>query len=88
MFHFAFLKEINYGIADFFAWTFQILPPIGFLMNIVLSLVVIGLLTYWTLRLNAFGNKRDKREYDYRQPHNFMDEYRKHHAHDTHHHTH
>ncbi|MCT7903611.1 Uncharacterised protein [Candidatus Ornithobacterium hominis] len=72
MVHFAFFKEIFYGIGSFFEWSFQILPPIGIVANCILSLVVLGLLIFWCLKIISYG-KDDKREVDYREPHNFLD---------------
>ena len=73
MAHFAFLKEIFFGLGDLFTWTFQILPPIGIIFNWILSFVIFGLLVYWSVRIIGFGNKADAREVDHRQPHNFID---------------
>lgn len=72
MANFAFLKEIFYGLGDFFKFSFQALPPIGDVANIILSLVIFGLLVYWCIRIVGFG-KDDKRAVDYRKPHNFID---------------
>lgn len=72
MAHFAFLKEIFFGLGDLFTWTFQILPPIGILMNWILSILLFGLLVFWSMRIIGHGSK-DKREVDYREPHNFID---------------
>ncbi|MXV38586.1 hypothetical protein GO491_07850 [Flavobacteriaceae bacterium Ap0902] len=72
MANFAFLKEIFYGIGSIFEFTFQILPPIGIVVNWILTFILIGLLAYWCFRLIGFTNK-DKRVVDHRQPHNFID---------------
>ncbi len=70
MAHFAFLKEIFFGLGDFFTWGFQILPIIGDFMNVLLTLIGIGLLVYWCIQLSKFGQE-DKRLVDYRKPHNY-----------------
>lgn len=70
--HFAFLNEIFFGLGKLFTWTFQILPPIGMVANWILSFVIFGLLVYWCIRIIGFGSN-DKREVDYREPHNFID---------------
>ncbi len=57
MAHFAFLKEIFFGLGDFFTWGFQILPIIGDFMNILLTLVGIGLLGWWCSKLAFFGQE-------------------------------
>lgn len=72
MIHLAFFKEIFYGIGNFFQWSFQVLPSIGIVANIILSLVIFGLLVFWCIRIVGYG-KEDKREVDYREPHNFID---------------
>lgn len=72
MAHFAFIKEIFFGIGDFFQWSFQFLPPIGIVANWICAFLVAGVLGYWMLRIIQAG-KNDKRSVDYREPHNFID---------------
>ena len=71
--HFAFLKEIFFGLGDFFTWSFQVLPPIGILMNWILVAILVGLLTFWCLQIVKYGTTSDKRAVDFREPHNFID---------------
>lgn len=70
--HFAFLNDIIFGIGDFFAWTFQIFPIIGMVMNWIFVLILTGLLVFWMVQIVRSG-KEDKRMVDYREPHNFID---------------
>lgn len=71
--HFAFFKEIFFAIGDFFTWSFQILPPIGIMMNWFLVVVLAAFLTYWCLQIVKYGATNDKRKVDFREPHNFID---------------
>ena len=71
--HFAFFKEIFFALGDFFTWGFQILPPIGIVMNWIFVFILVGLLLFWCIQIVKYGSTKDKRQVDFREPHNFID---------------
>jgi hypothetical protein len=41
------MNEIWYGLGDLFQWTFQILPALGNLPNVLFMLIMTGYFIYW-----------------------------------------
>lgn len=50
-------NEIVYGLGDLLEMTFEILPPLGNLPNILFSLVIFGSLVYWMMQLSKYNKK-------------------------------
>lgn len=46
--------DIFYAIGDFFEWIFKGMSVLGQGPNVLISLGVIGLLAYWTIRLMRY----------------------------------
>jgi hypothetical protein len=46
--------DIFEGTGNFFLWVFKGMRVLGHGPNILISLFVIGLLAYWTMRLNRY----------------------------------
>jgi len=47
-------SEFVYAIGDFLSATFQVLPILGNLPNILFSLIIAGGLAYWLLQLKKY----------------------------------
>jgi hypothetical protein len=47
-------NDIVYGLGDFLEWTFQLLPPLGNIPNILFTLVIVGGLAYWLIQLKKY----------------------------------
>lgn len=47
-------NDFVYGLGDLFEATFQILPPLGNLPNVLFTLVIFGGLVYWMGQLNKY----------------------------------
>ncbi len=54
-------NEFVYGLGDLLEMTFEILPPLGNLPNILFSLIIFGSLVYWMKELSNY-NKKAKQE--------------------------
>lgn len=54
-------NEIVYGLGDLIEMTFEILPLLGNLPNILFSLIIFGSLVYWLKELSNY-NKKAKQE--------------------------
>ncbi len=54
-------NEIVYGLGDLIEMTFEILPLLGNLPNILFSLIIFGCLVYWMKELSNY-NKKAKQE--------------------------
>jgi hypothetical protein len=54
-------NEFVYGLGDLLEMTFEILPPLGNLPNILFSLIIFGSLVYWMKELSKY-NKKAKQE--------------------------
>jgi hypothetical protein len=50
-------NEIVYGLGDLLQMTFEILPPLGNLPNILFSLIIFGSLVYWMKELSKYNKK-------------------------------
>jgi hypothetical protein len=61
--------DIFNGIGDLFTWCFKFMKPLGTIINPALWIIIIVLLTYWTLQLNKYAksakNSKDGRETKY-----------------------
>lgn len=58
------MKEFVFFLQDIFLWTFQILPFLGNLPNILFSLVLFGGTAYWLKQSNDYS-KKARREGSY-----------------------
>jgi len=47
-------NDFVYGLGDFFELTFEILPLLGNLPNILFTLILVGGIGYWLLQLKKY----------------------------------
>ena len=47
-------NDFVYGLGDFLEWTFQILPFLGNLPNVLFTLTIFGGLIYWLRELKKY----------------------------------
>lgn len=47
-------NELVYSLGDIFEATFQILPPLGNLPNILFTLALVGGIGFWLLQLKKY----------------------------------
>ncbi len=55
------LRDVFYALGDFFYWTFQILEPIGGIMNILLSIIIAVLCGYWLIQMTKHEEPKQVR---------------------------
>jgi len=46
--------DIFYAIGDFFQWIFVGMKSLGHIPNVIIWLMIVGVLGYWTLRLSRY----------------------------------
>ena len=56
------LGELFHGIGNLFEASFEVLPYIGNIPSIILSLIGAGLFTWWMLQLKKFGKEDQEME--------------------------
>lgn len=53
-------SEIFYGIGDFFLWFFKGMRVLAQGPNVIISLLIIGILVYWTMRLGRYRKQASR----------------------------
>jgi hypothetical protein len=46
--------DIFYATGDFFQWIFKGMRVIGQVPNVIIWILIVGILGYWTMRLNRY----------------------------------
>lgn len=52
--------DIFEGIGSFFEWTFKIIKALGHFPNVVISIVIISLLAYWSKKIIDFKKESQR----------------------------
>jgi hypothetical protein len=50
-------NELVYGLGDLLEATFEILPPLGNIPNVLFILIIFGSLVYWLMELVKYKKK-------------------------------
>ena len=50
-------NDLVYGLGDLLEATFEILPPLGNIPNIIFILIIFGSLVYWMIELGKYKKK-------------------------------
>ena len=50
-------NELVYGVGDLLEATFEILPPLGNIPNVLFILIIFGSLVYWMMELGKYKKK-------------------------------
>lgn len=54
------VKDIVYALGDFFEWTFQILPILGNIPNLLFIVIGFGFFLYWVGQMNKHARAGEK----------------------------
>jgi hypothetical protein len=54
------IKDIVFALEDLFLWTFEILPVLGNVPNIIFSSIIAILFLYWMRELAGHANQGEK----------------------------
>lgn len=49
--------DVFYGIGDFFLWFFKGMKVLGHGPNVIIWILIIFAIVYWTVRLNRYNNQ-------------------------------
>jgi hypothetical protein len=52
--------DVFYAIGDFFQWIFKGMKAIGQLPNVIIWILIIGGIIYWTLRLTRYHRESQR----------------------------
>jgi ribose/xylose/arabinose/galactoside ABC-type transport system permease subunit len=52
--------DIFYAIGDFFQWIFRGMKVLGHIPNVLIWLLIIGILAYWTMRLSRYRKEAQR----------------------------
>ncbi len=52
--------DIFYGIGDFFQWLFKGIKALGHGPNVIIWIMIIGAIFYWTMRLNRYRKQASR----------------------------
>ncbi|MGK0406234.1 MAG: hypothetical protein ACJAZH_000044 [Roseivirga sp.] len=54
------IKDIVFALEELFLWTFEILPVLGNVPNIIFSSIIAILFLYWMRELSGHANRGEK----------------------------
>ncbi len=52
--------DIFYATGDFFQWIFKGMKVLGHIPNVLIWLLIIGILGYWTMRLSRYKKQAQR----------------------------
>ncbi len=52
--------DVFYGIGDFCQWIFKGMRVLGHSPNVIIWVMILGVLVYWTMRLNRYKKEAQR----------------------------